>query len=125
MQVLNQYQITHKIARLAYEILEKNDEEQTIILAGINNNGYRFAELLGQKLLSISDKKILLSHIILNPAMPVDFPIHIDRSKDELENSCLIIIDDVANTGRTLFYAFKVLMNILMKKVEVAVLVAL
>ena len=46
MQVLNQYQITHKIARLAYEILEKNDEEQTIILAGINNNGYRFAELL-------------------------------------------------------------------------------
>jgi pyrimidine operon attenuation protein/uracil phosphoribosyltransferase len=29
----------------------------------------------------------------------------------------------VANTGRTLFYAFKVFMDILIKKVEVAVLV--
>ena len=123
MQVLDQYQISMKIARLAYEILENNEEEQTLVLAGINNNGYRFAELLVKTLENISDKKFLLSRIRLNPAKPLEHPIEINRSKAELENSCVIIIDDVANTGRTLFYAFAVLMKILMKKVEVAVLV--
>ncbi|MEL6989936.1 MAG: phosphoribosyltransferase family protein, partial [Bacteroidota bacterium] len=32
-------------------------------------------------------------------------------------------VDDVANTGRTIFYAFKPLFEILPKKIEVAVLV--
>lgn len=123
MQVLDQYQISMKIARLAYEILENNEAEDTIVLAGINNKGYRFAELLVRTLENISDKKFLLSHIKLNPANPLGNPIEINRTKDELENSCVIIVDDVANTGRTIFYAFKVLMDILMKKVEVAVLV--
>ena len=35
----------------------------------------------------------------------------------------IIIVDDVANTGRTIFYAMKPLFNILPKEVEVAVLV--
>ena len=34
-----------------------------------------------------------------------------------------IIVDDVANTGRTIFYAFKPLLEVLPKKVEVAVLI--
>jgi pyrimidine operon attenuation protein / uracil phosphoribosyltransferase len=123
MQVLDQYQISMKIARLAYEILENNEEEDTIILAGINNKGYRFAELLELSLKSISNKKFLLSRIKLNPAHPLENPIEISRSSAELNNACLIIIDDVANTGRTLFYAFKVCMDNLTKKVEVAVLV--
>ncbi len=123
MQVLDQYQISMKIARLAYEILENNEEADTIVLAGINNKGYRFAELLVRTLENISEKKFLLSRIKLNPANPLGNPIEINRIKDELENSCVIIVDDVANTGRTIFYAFKVLMDILMKKVEVAVLV--
>ncbi|MFZ1579958.1 MAG: phosphoribosyltransferase family protein, partial [Saprospiraceae bacterium] len=33
------------------------------------------------------------------------------------------IVDDVANTGRTIFYAFKVFMDVLPKKIEIAVLV--
>ncbi|MBK8841612.1 MAG: hypothetical protein IPO33_01590 [Saprospiraceae bacterium] len=40
-----------------------------------------------------------------------------------LENKNIILVDDVANTGRTLFYAFAPLMNIIPKKLEVAVMV--
>ena len=123
MEVLNQYQIAHKISRLAYEILENNGDADSIIIAGINNNGYRFADFLYQKLKMISDKEFILSQIKLNPAKPLENPIEINLSQRALENNCIIIVDDVANTGRTLFYAFKVLMDILIKKVEVAVLV--
>ncbi len=123
MQVLNDYQIKQKIQRLSYEILENNLDEDEIILVGINNNGYGFAKLLFESLTSISDKKVVLSKIKLNPAQPLDFPIESDLNETELVNKSIIVIDDVANTGRTIFYAFRVFMNILVKKIEVAVLV--
>nr|HMU05398.1 phosphoribosyltransferase family protein [Saprospiraceae bacterium] len=123
MQVLNDYQIKQKIQRLSYEILENNLDEEEIILVGINNNGYGFAKLLFESLTFISDKKVVLSKIKLNPAQPLDFPIESDLNETELVNKSIIVIDDVANTGRTIFYAFKVFMNILVKKIEVAVLV--
>ena len=123
MQVLNQYQIHEKIIRLSYEILENNLEEDTIILAGINNNGFRFAELLGNSLKSITNKKIVLSRIRLNPAKPLGTPVETNLSQTDIEDKAIIVVDDVANTGRTIFYAFKVYMDVIPKKLEVAVLV--
>ena len=42
---------------------------------------------------------------------------------EQIENKVVIIVDDVANTGRTIYYALKPLLDVLPKKVEVAVLV--
>ncbi|MFZ1749927.1 MAG: phosphoribosyltransferase family protein [Saprospiraceae bacterium] len=124
MQVLDNYQIKQKIVRLSYEILENNLDESAIILAGINNNGLRFAQLLFDTLSEIApDKKIIISQIKLNPAHPLDFPITTDIDFSSIAESSVIVIDDVANTGRTIFYAFKVFMDVIPKKIEVAVLV--
>jgi pyrimidine operon attenuation protein/uracil phosphoribosyltransferase len=123
MQVLDHYQINQKIARLSYEILENNLDESVIILSGINNNGYRFAELLYRYLCSICDKTFILSRIRLNPAKPLDGIIECDLTSDSINNKSIVIVDDVANTGRTIFYACKVFMDALPKKIEVAVLV--
>ncbi len=120
MQVLNQYQIHEKIIRLSYEILENNLDEDTIILAGINNNGFRFAELLGNSLKSITNKKIVLSRIRLNPAKPLYTPVETDLSQTDIEDKAIIVVDDVANTGRTIFYAFKVYMDVIPKKLRSA-----
>jgi len=123
MQVLNHYQISQKITRLSYEILENNLDENEIILAGINNNGFRFAQLLFESLGKISNKTFILSRIKLNPAKPLDFPIETDLIPEQMINKCIIVVDDVANTGRTIFYAFRVYMYSLPKKIELAVLV--
>jgi len=57
-------------------------------------------------------------------ANPLAKAVEINISLESLQNKSLIFIDDVANTGRTLFYAMKpVLVDIVPKKVEVAVLV--
>ena len=42
---------------------------------------------------------------------------------EQVAGKVVIIVDDVANTGRTIYYAIKPLLDTLPKKVEVAVLV--
>ena len=125
MSILNDNQIGQKLVRLAYEIIEQNTESKVIYLAGINNNGYRFAELLQKALIGIKlcPFQIKLIRVKLNPAKPVSEPIEMDIDVKELRNKTIILVDDVANTGRTLFYAFRPFLNLLVKKMQVAVLV--
>lgn len=123
MQILTQTQIKQKIERLAYQILENHFEEKEIILAGINHNGMTFAELLQKALQKITKIPIRLTQIRLNPAKPLHEPVTLGIGAEELNARVIIVADDVANTGRTIFYAVKPILESLPKKVEIAVLV--
>ena len=123
MQVLGNRQIVQKVKRLAIQILERNYTEQEIILAGINSNGVVFAQLLLNELVAMSNKSFILTRIKINPANPIANEIEIELPLESLNGKNIIVIDDVANTGRTLFYAVKPLMTILPNKIETAVLV--
>lgn len=123
MQILDDRQIRQKIRRLAIEIMENNYEEPEIILAGINNLGMAFAQLLHTELVAISDQKITLTQLRINPADPLSSEIKLELPIPYLQDKTIIVVDDVANTGRTIFYACKPILNTLPKKVEVAVMV--
>ena len=123
MRILSDQKIRQKIKRLAIEILERNTEETEMIVAGINNNGLLFASLIVDELKGICDSPIHLTRIQLNPAAPIDSEVVIDMDVDKIKGKAILIVDDVANTGRTLFYACKPLLTIIPKKIEVAVLV--
>ena len=123
MIILDSKQINQKLKRMAIEIIENNFDEEEIYLLGINNNGLKFAKILASYLRNITEQKINISNLRLNPAEPVKGDISITMDVNSLENKVLILVDDVANTGRTMFYAFKPLLNILAKKIELAVLV--
>jgi len=123
MKILDHRQIQQKIKRLAYQIHENNYAEKEITLAGINNNGMVFARMIRDELQHISSSTLTLTRLQLNPAKPLSDDITIERPIIELQNGVVIIVDDVANTGRTIFYAFKPLMEIVPKKIEIAVLV--
>lgn len=123
MQILDTVQIKQKIERLAYQIYEHNYDQKAIILAGINNNGMAFGKLLAEKIQAISDLKVSLTQIHLNPAKPQSSEVSINMDGLDLKSSNVIIVDDVANTGRTIFYACHPLFDQEVKKIEVAVLV--
>jgi pyrimidine operon attenuation protein / uracil phosphoribosyltransferase len=125
MQILNDRQIRQKTRRLAIEILEKNFGEPEIILAGLNNNGHSFAEMLLAELAPICPPttKIALTRVRLSPAKPTESAITMDLPAEKLAGRVIILVDDVANSGRTLFFALKPLLEIVPKKVEVAVLI--
>ena len=123
MEILNALQIDQKIKRLAIEILENNLDAQGIVFAGINNNGLRFAKRLQSEFKKIASVDSELTNLSLSPANPVDNPITIGMESSAIQGKTIIVVDDVANTGRTIFYAMKPLFDELPKKVEVAVLV--
>lgn len=123
VQILSTTQVNQKIKRLAYQIFENHCDDTSIHLVGINNNGKFFAHLIMEELQKIADITIAFHHVTLNPAAPAQHPIELDVDIQTLEGKNLILIDDVANSGRTLFYAAKPFFDIVPKQLETAVLV--
>jgi pyrimidine operon attenuation protein/uracil phosphoribosyltransferase len=123
MQLLTHRQIEQKIRRLAMQVMERNTEEDELIIAGINNNGMVLAELLRKEIAGLASSPIHLTRIRLNPAKPASVPIEIEMPLEQLDNKAILIVDDVANTGRTLHYATKPLLTILPRKIEIAVMI--
>ncbi len=123
MEILSDKAIETTIKRLAYEILERHFDESEFYLAGINNNGYAFALLLQAEIHALSEKKAHLMHLSINPAEPLKDTVKTDFDTDKLHDKSLLIIDDVANTGRTLFYASQPFLSTLPKRIETCVLV--
>jgi len=123
MQLLSHAQVKRKVKRLAYEILERNFREPELILAGINFRGMEFANLLLQELTEISNIGITITRLHVYPPNPLEKEIRFEIPIEDLAGKAVVIVDDVANTGRTIFYAIKPILEVLPKKVEVAVLV--
>ena len=126
MQILNTFQINQKIRRISFEILERNLGEEEIYFIGINNSGYALAQLLSDMLngLEYNEIKSSVTRIRVKADQPTASDIYLEGiDVNELDNKCLILVDDVANTGRTLFYAFQPLLRIIPRKLEVAVMV--
>jgi pyrimidine operon attenuation protein/uracil phosphoribosyltransferase len=125
MRILDDRQVRQKIRRIAIEILERHCEDSELILAGINKNGYGFAGLIRQEIEQLAPDalQLTLTGIHLNPANPVEYPPYLDLSTDQVRGRSIVVIDDVANTGRTIFYAVMPLMKVVPRCVEVAVLV--
>jgi len=105
------------------EILERNTEEKELVILGINNRGMELARRLMAGLRTLSDAPLELRQLTISPASPLDPGPVLEGDVKELEGKAVLVVDDVANSGRTLFYALQPLQAILPKKIEVCVLV--
>ena len=121
--VLEDGQVRQKIRRMSYEIFENNFSEKTIVLAGIDGQGYALAQLLEKELLAISPLEVVITRVMLNKQSPQLSEVTLDISTEDLKKKAIVLVDDVLNTGRTLAFAMKPFLSIEVKKIEVAVLV--
>lgn len=121
--VLDKNQIRQKSIRIAYQILEDNFEEDAIVLVGIADRGYVFAQRLQQILQEIApDKTFELIKVTIEKTkrnLEAQTDVAIETAKDKV----IILIDDVLNSGRTLAYGLGLFLNIPLKKMRTAVLI--
>jgi pyrimidine operon attenuation protein/uracil phosphoribosyltransferase len=120
--VLNHKQITQKITRMAYEVYERNAFEKEIIFAGSTGMGFILAGFLAKSLEDISHLTVTVIEIHLDKSDVNRGNVVLSENTD-LNNICVVVVDDVLNTGKTLVYALKPFLDIPIKKMEVAVLV--
>lgn len=121
--ILDASQVRQKIRRMAYQVYEYNFEEKSVVIAGIDGQGYTLAKLLVEELESISPIKALLVKVSLDKQAPQQSDVTLDCKPGDLRRKCIVLVDDVLNTGRTLAYGLKPFLSIEVKKIEVAVLV--
>ena len=69
-KILDYPQIKKKIRRISLQIIESNIDEDEIIIAGIENNGYLIAEKISDEIKNISKKNITLCNIIIDKKNP-------------------------------------------------------
>ena len=120
--ILTNEQINHKIKRIAYQILEVNTKEKSLILAGIATNGFLLANKLKIVLNEISEIEITLCEVIIDKKNPLK-EIKTSIPSDTYKNKSLVLVDDVLSSGTTLMYGIKHFLDVPLKRFKTAVLV--
>lgn len=121
--ILNKEQIVQKVKRIAYEVYEQNYKEKEMVIAGLDPMGYQFAQLLGKELEALSPIKVTLVRVTLDKTATSQCEVTLDVAPSSLKNKCVLITDDVLNTGRALAYSMKPFLEQKVKKLQTAVLV--
>jgi pyrimidine operon attenuation protein/uracil phosphoribosyltransferase len=105
---------------MALEVAEQNSNEKELLLAGIIGNGVIVAKSIAQELCKLLPLTVTVVTIHLNKKEPLEVSV---EPNIEIKDKVIVIADDVANTGKTMFYALKPFMQSYPKKLQTLVLV--
>lgn len=120
--VLKHDSIMQKIKRIAYQIYEFNYSEKEIVFVAIENQGVILAKRIKPILEDISGMNVSLCSLKINKKSPLN-NVSLDGDGEILTNKSVILIDDVLNSGRTLIYAARHILNYKVKRLTTVVLV--
>jgi len=122
-QILNREAILSKIKRIAFQILENNYQEENLYILGINGGGAILAKRISDELEKISDLNPISLSVTIDKSSPSNSTVKLSQNIENSESAVVLLVDDVLNSGKTMFYACKPLMEMNLKKIETAFLV--
>lgn len=115
--------------RLSYEIIEKNESIENIVLLGIKNKGIILSEILRDNIKQIEGITLPQYQLDITPYrddLVTEIPKSINKEYVDIDltNKIVILVDDVLYTGRTVRAAMDACMDLgRPEKIELAVLV--
>lgn len=119
--ILDKEVIEQKLQRLALEVAEHlSGDDAPLILIGIRNSGYAVAEKVGAMLQPYLDVPVKIISMSFDKHLPKDFKLSEDI---DFNDKNIILIDDVSNSGKTMLYALKPLLNFYPRRIQTLVLI--
>lgn len=118
--ILSGADVNRKIRRMAFEIAERNAGCDSIIIAGVAGNGVVVAEAVIKELKEIITCPIEFITITINKANPLETSL---EKEINFNDRTIILVDDVANSGRILLYALKHFLTHQPKSIQTLVLI--
>ena len=116
--------VARKLTRIALQIREDNFEEKRILLAGVKNRGLELAHRLQAELAVIAPElEVVVDYIRMNKDNPVHDEITTGIDPMLWKDEVVVVVDDVAHSGKTLLWALKPFMQTVPRKLQCAVLV--
>lgn len=118
--ILDRERIERKLQRMAYQIWEHNSHEQQVTLIGIEGSGMVVAQNLAERVRQISPLQVDVINLKVNKKQVLDGNMRIEK---DLNGLSVVVVDDVVNSGKTLLYALKPVLEYEPQRVLTAVLV--
>jgi pyrimidine operon attenuation protein/uracil phosphoribosyltransferase len=106
--ILSASSANKKLRRMALEIAERNEGSSEIIIIGIKENGIFIANKIEEYLQPVYSGSIKTIALSINKKNPDEV---ILSEEVELNNKLILLVDDVANSGRTMLYALRPLLQ--------------
>ena len=119
-QIMTAEVANRKLRRMALQVTEQNYNETQLILIGIKTHGTVIAEKIRHYLKEVFTGEV----VVLELGMDKKNPLTISLSNNmDFNDKTILLIDDVANSGRTMLYALKPLLQQLPQKIQTLALV--
>ena len=93
---------------MAMEVAERNHDKSSILLIGIKENGIVIAQKIAGFLKDVFTGDIQLLSLSMDKKHPGDITL---SGVADFNGVTILLIDDVANSGRTMLYALKPLLE--------------
>jgi len=124
-QILNHPLALQKISRIAYQIAENHYACEKLVILGIASTGYYLAEKIVEELQAnkLIEGSLTLGKLMLDKKEPINSAVQTDFDAGILENAQVVVVDDVLESGRTMAYATRFVLNAPVKGISIAVLV--
>jgi pyrimidine operon attenuation protein / uracil phosphoribosyltransferase len=119
-QILTEEVALKKLKRIALEVAERNYNEKELLFIGIKENGIVIAQIIAKLIKAVFTGSITVVALSMNKKKPTTITIEKDI---DVDGKTILLIDDVANSGRTMLYALKPLLEKHPKKIQTLALV--
>jgi pyrimidine operon attenuation protein/uracil phosphoribosyltransferase len=115
--ILDDTGIRRALTRIAHEILERNDDPESLYLVAIPNGGVPLARILAANLREIADVEVAVGvldttlyrdDLITSGERP---PLRRTEMPSAVDERVVVLVDDVVKTGRTIRAAMDALMD--------------
>ena len=118
--ILSSEDVSRKVRRMAFEIAERNADCDSLIIAGIAGNGVVVAKAIIKELQQILSCPLQFITVGIDKNNPLEVSL---SEQSDFDNKTIIVVDDVANSGRILLYSLKTFLRYQPKSIQTLVLV--